>query len=374
MIEFSLINQFLALLIIATGIWLALWVYLTDRKAKVNQSFCLMTIFIILWIIFGYLANTSTQLDQATFLFRLNHGAVSLFMIAAYFFLTSFPHREKNHPILDKIVLVFGLILFLVSLFTNWIIQGAEFKEWGVDIIYGEEENFFSMIIITLTLLILGLFLKRYFRLPKEEKLKVQYLLIGVLIFALMNLIFNVVLSARLGYSKFYYLGDYSAIFLLGFTAYAIIKRKLFGIKVALISFFVAFIGILLSLDILIFTQEISLKLFKLLILVFFLYLGYLLVKSVINEIKRREELEKLTSELQITHIRLEASYKGMQELAKSLEEKVKERTKELQKRVNELEKFHKVTVGRELKMVELKKEVKRLNEELGKKTGSEKV
>ena len=48
-----------------------------------------------------------------------------------------------------------------------------------------------------------------------------------------------------------------------------------------------------------------------------------------------------------------------------SLEEQVKERTKELQNKIRELEKFQKITVGRELKMIELKKEIERLKNEL---------
>ncbi len=47
--------------------------------------------------------------------------------------------------------------------------------------------------------------------------------------------------------------------------------------------------------------------------------------------------------------------------LQQTLEKKVKERTRELQERVDELEKFHKLAVGRELKMVELKKEIEKL-------------
>jgi PAS domain S-box-containing protein len=53
--------------------------------------------------------------------------------------------------------------------------------------------------------------------------------------------------------------------------------------------------------------------------------------------------------------------------LQESLEEKVRERTKELQEKIKELEKFHKLAVGRELKMIELKKEIKRLKRELEK-------
>jgi len=43
----------------------------------------------------------------------------------------------------------------------------------------------------------------------------------------------------------------------------------------------------------------------------------------------------------------------------------VEKRTEELRGKIQELERFNKLSVGRELKMVELKEEVKRLKEEL---------
>lgn len=77
------------------------------------------------------------------------------------------------------------------------------------------------------------------------------------------------------------------------------------------------------------------------------------------------------------TLIELEAANRELkrlnEELAKArveLDEKVKERTKELQERVDELEQFHRLTVGRELKMAELKEKIKRLEEELEKTKG----
>jgi PAS domain S-box-containing protein len=56
-----------------------------------------------------------------------------------------------------------------------------------------------------------------------------------------------------------------------------------------------------------------------------------------------------------------------LKKLQEGLEEKVKERTREFQERIDELERFHRLMVGRELKMIELKKEIKRLKEELEK-------
>lgn len=48
----------------------------------------------------------------------------------------------------------------------------------------------------------------------------------------------------------------------------------------------------------------------------------------------------------------------------KELEEKIKETTKNLQNRIEELEHFHKLTVGRELRIIELKEELEKLKKE----------
>lgn len=47
--------------------------------------------------------------------------------------------------------------------------------------------------------------------------------------------------------------------------------------------------------------------------------------------------------------------------LQQDLEKKVSQRTRELRERINELETFRKVTIGRELKMLELKNKIKKL-------------
>lgn len=77
------------------------------------------------------------------------------------------------------------------------------------------------------------------------------------------------------------------------------------------------------------------------------------------------EKLSKYHTALEesktVLQIKVKARTRELEELAKSLEDKVKERTKEIEERLNELEKFHKLTVGRELKMMELKKELEKL-------------
>jgi len=66
--------------------------------------------------------------------------------------------------------------------------------------------------------------------------------------------------------------------------------------------------------------------------------------------------------------IQVEARTKELEELSQSLDRKVKQRTKELQERVNQLERFQRLTVGREIRMGELKKEIEKLKKELEEK------
>jgi hypothetical protein len=78
--------------------------------------------------------------------------------------------------------------------------------------------------------------------------------------------------------------------------------------------------------------------------------------------IEKRREIEEAKTVLEI---KVAARTRELKELAESLDQQVKERTKELQEKLEELEKFQKLTVGRELKMVELKEEIERLKKEL---------
>ena len=77
---------------------------------------------------------------------------------------------------------------------------------------------------------------------------------------------------------------------------------------------------------------------------------------------KMHEELENAKTSLKI---KIKARTRQLEEVNEQQEEIIQERIKEIQKRSEELERFQGLAVGRELKMVELKKEIKALKEKL---------
>ena len=79
---------------------------------------------------------------------------------------------------------------------------------------------------------------------------------------------------------------------------------------------------------------------------------------------KMHEELESTKASLEI---KIKARTSQLKEMNEHQEEIIKERIKEIQKRAEELERFQRLAVGRELKMVELKGKIKELEEKLEK-------
>ena len=138
---------------------------------------------------------------------------------------------------------------------------------------------------------------------------------------------------------------------------YNFIKRKLFKvktIKIILTEILVIIIVLFLLIQGLL-AATFTNKILSFIILISFLSVSYLLIRATQEEIKRKIQAEKLAQELK--------------DLNKTLEERVNQRTKELKKsydeikkRTEELEKFYNLTVDRELKILELKKQLKDLN------------
>ena len=300
MLQLFFIYEILVFFITCIGIWLAFWVYFTNPKSKVNKSFSLTSFLIVIWVILCYLANTASDISMGLFWTKLAETTVVMLLLSLYFFSIYFPQElKKRRKILDRIFICMAIILISLISFTDLITEEMlEIKDWGLSPVPGKLWPLFNFTAFFIILSIIYYLMRKYFELPKEEKLKVQYFLIGFFIFIVVNVIFNVILPMYYKNYQFVQLGTNSAIFLLAFTAYAIVKQELFGIRVVLTALLVGLIALLTMVDILFLTNEILAQLFKSLLLVVFLYFGYLLIQSVMREIQYRERLQKANKQL----------------------------------------------------------------------------
>lgn len=79
-------------------------------------------------------------------------------------------------------------------------------------------------------------------------------------------------------------------------------------------------------------------------------------INEMVGNLKKTQDVLEETKT--VLEIRVEARTRELKKLTESLDTKVKEKTQELQEKIRDLERFRNLAVGRELKMVELKKEL----------------
>ena len=117
---------------------------------------------------------------------------------------------------MGKIIFLYGFVFSLVSVFTDFIIKTSQIEKWGTFPV------FFSARLVYF-LRVCDFSYRPYkhdsfgelFQILDGKKNKNSVFLIGMLIFAGLNFIFNVMLPVFLEDYRFYQLGNYSAFFFL---------------------------------------------------------------------------------------------------------------------------------------------------------------
>ncbi len=293
--ELPLYNKILILLIDFIGVWLAIIVYNNNPKGKLNKVFLGMIASMFFWVNFAYLARLigRQQSYWSLICLKIAWFATPFLFVFLYFLVLYYLKKESKYRILSLAILFGGIILSLLTAFTNLIVENIEFIGTDLTIIYGKGVFLFLGIGVFLICAPLYLLFEEYVRCLPKERIRIEYLLIGIFIFYLANIIFNIVFPVVFKVVYLYWMGDYSSIVLLGFIAYAIVRRDLFGIRVILTTLLVGAIAILLALDIFVFTTELISRLYKGLTLIIFIYFGYLLIRSVLREIESKERIKR---------------------------------------------------------------------------------
>jgi signal transduction histidine kinase len=214
---------------------IGLWGYLGNRHSVVNQLFFVFVNLILLNILFSYLSRISTDVSLSIVWTRLIWVTASLLIPAFYFFAAYFPSKAKVHWIFGALFTFVGLMFAYLSMFTNYFVSGVTIEAWGTQAVSGPGMNVFYTALITAVVSSFCMIVLKYFKSSQKEKRQIIYPIYGIALFVAGNVIFGILLPAFLNNSKFLSLADYSVLFFIGFTAYAIVKVRLFDVRFAII-------------------------------------------------------------------------------------------------------------------------------------------
>ena len=191
-----------------------------------------------------------------------------------------------------------GSILEVVVLFTPWVISDIKLQAWGFDSVTGILYNtfFLPFVVILICLSLVNLFLN-YKAADINQKVQLRFIFLGLGLFLLAGTFFGGILPLLIGSQEYYRIGNYTSVLFVVFTAYAITKHNLFNIKVIATELAVAVLSLILFTQIFVSTTILE-GVIKGLIWIGATYGGYLLIQSVICEIKFREELQVMAQQL----------------------------------------------------------------------------
>ena len=294
------LNQLIVLLINLSGVFLGVAVFKRDPAAPVNRIFLGTIVLMLVWVNLGYAPRVAgaAEPELAIMLLRIAWTATPLFSMSLYFLTVFLNHSQHRFRLLHWLIAVLAVTATALAGLTSLVVMGIRLVGEDVAIVYGPGMWPYLGIISAIVAATIFVFYSNYSALQPEDRLKLQYVGVGLLIFYTANIVFNIAFPVFFHVVRWYWLGDYSTLAVLGLTGYAIVKKNLFEIRLVLTTLLVAFIAFVLLADLVVFTDVGALRVVKGLILLLFLCSGFMLVRSVHREIDQREELEELTVEL----------------------------------------------------------------------------
>jgi signal transduction histidine kinase len=282
-----------------TSLALGVVVFLKDPKGKINRIFILFTLTGTFWSLSNFLADSLKDYKEVIFWSKMT--IVGPVLMAAFFLYLSFifPNEGKKSRGLKFLFFIcLPCIIFFIFTPSVFNIKDVKIQQWGAEIVPGPLYYFlFFYLVVYYGIALKNLWIKYKASLTENEKHQISYFFCGIILAIIIGIFTNLIFPLfNWGYpSK---IGPPFAIFTFTFfTSYAILKYRLFEIRIVLTSLLVGVIAILLSANIIDSKTNFE-YVWKAALLMAFLLFGYLLIKSVLNEIKRREEVQRLYEEV----------------------------------------------------------------------------
>jgi len=293
----------IVLAIIAALDLLLVGVILFDNpKKRINIFYSLMTFAVASWT-FGIIMFRSSVFDAS--LFWAIFYYISAALIATYFlyFVIAFPCEGKKwsikyHLLMHiPIIMVSFLLIFNLKFFDEFTL-----RSWGKEIKLGLAYYFYVFYFVGYMSTAFIILLRKIFKAKGEEKFQLKFVFLGTFIGTIFAAFFNLILPIY-NY-KFIWVGPCFALIMIASLTYSILRHHLFNIKVIATELltFAVWIAILVEVFLADTWKERALEGGLLIFVVFF---GILIIRSVIKEVAMREEVEKLALDLKSANDKL---------------------------------------------------------------------
>lgn len=235
--QINIVLILVALLNFALGIL----IYVNGRKKVINKTYSLNIIAIVSWTIAMFLFRSSSadfDIFWCKVLYIVPTFIASSFLCFTYIFPSKF---EKNVKVRCQVFLIINFLLVVLVAYSDLVILEVN-RRPGLEkeIIFGP--LYVLYFIYTLFFFSFGFYrlFKKYLKTQGLEKSQILYLVLGYALAANLAFVTNLTMP-WMGYFFLNWLGQIFTIFMVGFTAYAVLRYRLMDIRVVVRKFFIYF-------------------------------------------------------------------------------------------------------------------------------------
>ncbi len=300
--NFDLINIFILLVIVSNSI-LGLFIYLSNRKEPVNINFFIFSITATMWGVTMFLFRSFPEFNSDGFFARILYASAATIPFVFLYFIRFFPtSRFGMTRIKIQLLSVPFLIVFSLALLPNMLIVSSYQPVVGEPIIVFNKlfHTFYALYITSYFSICYFLLFYKYYKSEGIEKIQLAYVITGTLVATMIGVSTNLIFP-YFGDFKFNWMGQIGVISMIGAIAYSIMKHKLFNMKVLATQFTVVILCISLFTKVL-FSVDQKDFIINIIILIITGIIGLFLIRSVIGEVRQREQIEKLADDLRIAN------------------------------------------------------------------------
>ncbi len=280
--------------------------FFSNSKSITAKSFLTFTIANSLWGLSNYLLYQFHDSRTALFFIRLSMffaiwQAYSLFQLAYIF-----PKEEGGLPYqMTHILLPMTVFISAVTL-TPLVFTQIDTAAMGVipSALPGPGIAAFAALAVGLVVGGIVSLLQRFWKSEGQARSQLRLFTIGVTLMFIFIISLNFILPAFFHFYSFVPFGAFFTFPFIAFTGYAVLKHHLLNVKIFATEILAFFLLLLASLEILLSHSQ-SEVIFRSIILIALLVVNILLIRSVLNEVRQREEMQSLTQELKTANKKL---------------------------------------------------------------------
>lgn len=291
----------ISLIVVMCAVFSLGFVVLYSGREKINRLYSINILTILFWGVSMICYRTSN--DQTILLWtKILYASASLIASHFLYFTFVFPKYTNVKTIKKSLILIPNIILIYFVIFTNLIITNAKVNLYGENFIYwGKLYIFYVLyILVYFNFAFYRLYIKFKSSSDKTERPQIVFVLIGYGSSGIISFISNLILPSFHIFTL-NWVGQISTILMALSAMYAIIKHRLFSIRIIATELLIFLLWIILLVRLLL-GQTLTDHIVNSTSFILTIIAGVFLIRSVIKEISQREKIEILASDLETSN------------------------------------------------------------------------